>query len=420
MKIGKILFIIFTFIMVILPINVKLKAATDDFSNKTAAEGSYYYYLDVHEVKSVPQITEEIQLEANDEYDGILTNDIQYDDLDNYEGLVYNREIRERELGTYRIKYTVSDNSNNISELMLYIVVEDNEAPYCLETSILRYELDIDNITLTTKDILQNIHLEDRYYESDLLSYSISNTAIETLAKEIDIEQIIPVTIEDESENRDTVNVIVVLKDQTSPTITLDNTTVTTTYYAKSSLNLILDKLNIAVSDNYDTQVTYEVITDNYSSNMNIVGEYEVIIESVDSSDNSTIETITINVVDDIPPVFYIDESKVFVKPDVLLAQDDFVSLLRRSNKIKDDDFECVVLEDTYTESADVVGEYVYSFRIVYDEEDYSEHKFIVNVVEDDIIVLTTWQKFLVVNQKIGLFVYKILLWPISKIMELI
>ena len=81
MKIGKILFIIFTFIMVILPINVKLKAATDDFSNKTAAEGSYYYYLDVHEVKSVPQITEEIQLEANDEYDGILTNDIQYDDF---------------------------------------------------------------------------------------------------------------------------------------------------------------------------------------------------------------------------------------------------------------------------------------------------------------------------------------------------
>lgn len=391
---------------------------------KTGVPNNYEctYMEDVNTAKSIKDILKDIDLSAEDEYDGDLSASINIEDVDDYENNVsLPDDIAKRKLGTYRVVCTVEDSSGNVAKITIHIVVEDKVAPYFSQYGTYRYELDIDNITLTDEAILKEVNAIDDHDEVDLTKKIVSGS-VASLQRMVNIEQKIRVRVTDKSGNYAEKDVIIVLQDKSSPVISASDTIVKTSYSANSSIETILNNLNIKVTDNYDKDIKYTINSDNYSNSKNIIGSYTVVLKATDSSGNVGELSINIVVEDTIPPVFYLDSDKisVYVETSTALNQKDFIALLKKTNRIKNDEFEVFELKNEYLNNETKEGTYKYNIRLAYGEDNVDDYQFIVHVINKIIeqnpnLIKRVW----LIIKKIGLLVLNILRWPIDKIRKL-
>ena len=103
---------------------------------KTGVPNNYEctYMEDVNTAKSIKDILKDIDLSAEDEYDGDLSASINIEDVNDYENNVsLPDDVAKRKLGTYRVVCTVEDSSGNVAKITIHIVVEDKVAPYFLQ-----------------------------------------------------------------------------------------------------------------------------------------------------------------------------------------------------------------------------------------------------------------------------------------------
>lgn len=393
-------------------------------SAKTGVPNNYEctYMEDVNTAKSIKDILKDIDLSAEDEYDGDLSASINIEDVNDYENNVsLPDDIAKRKLGTYRVVCTVEDSSGNAAKITIHIVVEDKVAPYFLQYGTYRYELDIDNITLTDEAILKEVQAIDDHDEIDLTKEIVSGS-VASLQRMVNIEQKIKVRVTDKSGNYAEKDVIIVLQDKSSPVISASDTVVKTSYSANSSIETILNNLNIKVTDNYDKDIKYTISNDNYSNSKNKIGSYTVVLKATDSSGNVGELSINIVVEDTIPPVFYLDSDKisVYVETTTVLNQNDFIALLKKTNRIKNDEFEVFELKNEYLNNETKEGTYKYNIRLAYGEDNVDDYQFIVHVINKIIeqnpnLIKRIWLTI----KKIGLLVLNILRWPIDKIRKL-
>lgn len=391
---------------------------------KTGVPNNYEctYMEDVNTAKSIKDILKDIDLSAEDEYDGDLSASINIEDVDDYENNVsLPDDIAKRKLGTYRVVCTVEDSSGNVAKITIHIVVEDKVAPYFLQQGTYRYEIDIDNITLTDEAILKGVQAIDDHDEIDLTKEIVSGS-VASLQRMVNIEQKIKVRVTDKSGNYAEKDVIIVLQDKSSPVISASDTVVKTSYSANSSIETILNNLNIKVTDNYDKDIKYTINSDNYSNSKNQIGSYTVVLKATDSSGNVGELSINIVVEDTIPPVFYLDSDKisVYVETTTVLNQNDFIALLKKTNRIKNDEFEVFELKNEYLNNETKEGTYKYNIRLAYGEDNVDDYQFIVHVINKIIeqhpnLIKRVWLTI----KKIGLLVLNILRWPIDKIRKL-
>lgn len=381
--------------------------------NISEATGDYYYSEDVLDAKMIEEIQEDIVLTAIDDYDGDISSSIDYLDKDDYEVKVIDLSPTERLLGTYKFEFFVYDSSHNRAALNLYVEVLDTVSPTITSNSVLYYEQDIDNITVTDESILAGVIGFDSYAQNDVSKRIISGSVGE-LRRTKDVQQYIKIEVADPSGNTCVREVIVVLKDYTKPVITTDFDTIETSYIANALLDTLLASANVSVNDNYDTNLTYTVSEDNYSSNKDHVGTFNVKLSATDTSNNVGVKTLAINVTDNIPPVFYLDISKVYVKTDVKLQKKDFLQLLKNAGKIKEPHYKFSVLKDDYSESADEEGQYDYFCRLSYQSGKKEDFNFKVNVLSGK--TLKTKMGFFLGIKRIGLFIWNVFKWPILKI----
>ena len=391
---------------------------------KTGVPNNYEctYMEDVNTAKSIKDILKDIDLSAEDEYDGDLSASINIEDVNDYENNVsLPDDIAKRKLGTYRVVCTVEDSSGNVAKITIHIVVEDKVAPYFLQYGTYRYELDIDNITLTDEAILKGVQAIDDHDEIDLTKEIVSGS-VASLQRMVNIEQKIKVRVTDKSGNYAEKDVIIVLQDKSSPVISASDTVVKTSYSANSSIETILNNLNIKVTDNYDKDIKYTISNDNYSNSKNKIGSYTVVLKATDSSGNVGELSINIVVEDTIPPVFYLDSDKisVYVETTTVLNQNDFIALLKKTNRIKNDEFEVFELKNEYLNNETKEGTYKYNIRLAYGEDNVDDYQFIVHVINKIIeqnpnLIKRIWLTI----KKIGLLVLNILRWPIDKIRKL-
>lgn len=391
---------------------------------KTGVPNNYEctYMEDVNTAKSIKDILKDIDLSAEDEYDGDLSASINIEDVNDYENNVsLPDDVAKRKLGTYRVVCTVEDSSGNVAKITIHIVVEDKVAPYFLQQGTYRYELDIDNITLTDEAILKGVQAIDDHDEIDLTKEIVSGS-VASLQRMVNIEQKIKVRVTDKSGNYAEKDVIIVLQDKSLPVISASDTVVKTSYSANSSIETILNNLNIKVTDNYDKDIKYTISNDNYSNSKNKIGSYTVVLKATDSSGNVGELSINIVVEDTIPPVFYLDSDKisVYVETTTVLNQNDFIALLKKTNRIKNDDFEVFELKNEYLNNETKEGTYKYNIRLAYGEDNVDDYQFIVHVINKIIeqnpnLIKRIWLTI----KKIGLLVLNILRWPIDKIRKL-
>lgn len=379
-------------------------------------ENSYTYYMEVTDEMSLESFAQMIELRAYDEYDLDITDMIDVRDLNDIEEKVFNCPVSSRTVGVYTLHYTVKDRSNNEAELFVDIIVRDTIPPEIdYEQSILSYEIDIDNIDIQNDDLLNGIVATDSYSLDDLYYQLEGDLSLTNLEKTIDKEQTIRVYVIDQEDNYTEVNVIVVLKDKTPPFLDLGNDP-TVRYYDDLSIDDILNTMQITANDNYDSNVSYRVISDSYTQNKSKVGNYSVVIEATDKSGNSTRKTTIVEVIDDIKPSFYGNSTSLVVGNANSLTKDELLRMLIKRNQIRDDEYNVTVLEDEYSNNWKKEGKYKYKIRINYDNE-YEDFLFTIKVVNNS--KLSFFQTIHLEIKKIGSFILDIIKWPISKIKKL-
>lgn len=396
-------------------------------SHPAATSPSYYYYTKVDHPQTAEEIKEDLELEAYDELDGCLNSSITCEMSQDYQEKVLNvPNVSERTLGTYDFKYQAKDSSNNVASLIIHVIVIDDVRPTIHEgSSTLEHTLEVYRDTISKERICLGIEATDNYDAKSDLNYEVVSGNYFELDRPPVGDYPVIVRVTDSSQNYSEVTVTIHVVDTTAPVITANQTSITQSYQLQTEIHELLKTLNIRVTDNYKVSDpnTYTIGNDEYTQNLGKIGDYKVVIYAIDEYSNVGTLEITIHIVDEIPPVFYLDTSKVYVSIRTKLKKNDFIALLENDNKIKDTFYRVEVIEDTYTSNATEEGEYLYQLRVLYDQGNYEDYKFFVHVVSEDIPTSAHKISFLtrVGNffKKIGKVLWDILRWPFQKLRDL-
>lgn len=413
----KLFFFVFLGLIICINISVRVNA-------KTAVADNYecYYYLEYNNTKDIESILKDIDLSAIDDYDGDLTDSIKVEDVNNYmDAAFYQENYEKRKLGTYKLICTVEDSSGNSAKIIINVVVQDTTAPALGGPGIYKYEVDIDNINLTDEEIVEKCFAFDEHDESEITK-EIINGSVNSLKREVNVSQYITIRIADKSGNYIDKDIEIIMKDYTAPVINTSESVIKVSYSSNMSIQTIIENLNVKIVDNYSENLSYTISSDGYSQNKNKIGTYEVILRAEDESGNIGTKSISIVVEDTIPPVFYLDTDKitVFVDTNTILTRNDFIALLKKTNRIKSDSFEVFDLTNEYANNESTTGTYKYNIRLAYGDDDVDDYQFIVNVINKIVEKNPSFFKSIFnAIKKIGLLIYNILRWPIEKIRKL-
>jgi hypothetical protein len=219
---------------------------------------------------------------ATDNYDGDLSSSI------NVSGTVDTSA-----LGSYTLTYTVDDSSGNTDSVTRTVIIQDTTNP------VINYEGD-STVTVQFGDV----YIEDGFTATDNLDGDLTESVVVTDNSDYSNLGTYTVTYEvsDASGNIGTASRTIIIEDLLGAVI---NVTDHVTYNSQVTL---LSELTSGMSaiDLLDGDLTSSIVitADTYTGNETTVGTYSVTYEVTDSLGNLTTKTITIEVMDDLPPVF--------------------------------------------------------------------------------------------------------------------
>ncbi|MDF2699882.1 MAG: bca [Haloplasmataceae bacterium] len=192
-------------------------------------------------------------------------------------------------IGRYTVVYNIKDKYGNENEAVLEVNVVDTSVPVI---NIDNYEIEVFSNEVNWSEIVE---VTDNYDQNPRILYD----SLEVNYIKIGTYNVI-YTVIDSSNNTTEKTILVYVVDKVNPTI--KNLTNFNILIGSSKPNWIE---NILVEDNYDHIITNEkVIVDDKNVNLNLEGIYQLTYSVMDSSGNSTIETVLVRVYDNVFPVF--------------------------------------------------------------------------------------------------------------------
>lgn len=314
----------------------------------------------------------------------ILDNFYIYDDYDNLYSITkvvdeYNFNIGV--LGDYLVIFDVFDQSLNSTRTSFTITVVDTTPPVMVGENIYNSYLS-DPLYLNT--ILGSIGFTDNYDNLDLVEPTVINDNFSS-NELIPGTYIIEIQVEDNSSNvlleTLTVNVI----DDISPIIN-GPISYSESYTTDLLVTDFIDMLN--VSDNIDVLTINDIyiISDTYSTRTSVTGDYMIVFGIMDSNNNETTHTLTINLFDDVAPVIYVDNYIVTVNLNSTFSENDALRLLLNSNELAVGNYTIIRLIDEYTGNEKNPGSYIYKLSFKDDDGNVLEKEFLVKVKDDNSI----------------------------------
>ena len=136
--------------------------------------------------------------------------------------------------------------------------------------------------------------------------------------------------------------------------------------YFDQPITLLEIKSSLSAYDDIDGDLTanIEVLEDNYTANIGILGSYTIVFSVADNSSNVTTTTVTVEVVDILPPVFSNLENIFAVYPNVYSHEDILAMLSASDNYDGDISNNISVVNDNYSANASIVGSYQMEFEV--------------------------------------------------------
>ena len=295
-----------------------------------------------------PITVSEIQssLSAYDDIDGDLTaNIIVYED---------NYSTNMSVLGTYQVIFQVSDNSNNSTQITINVEVVDVLPPVF---SVIGAVTAVYPNIYTVAEIISMLSASDNYdgdisSSINLVEDNYTLNASNTGSYQMDF------MVSDSSGNIAYYTQDIIVVDNQGPVISgIDQINIG--YNQILSVDSVKSNLNVV--DNYDDSSILNIVldSDNYTINRSQLGVYTMQFSVTDSSGNKTTKIVTINVIDAIGPMVYLDSSIIQVYSNTVLALPDFAKLLVKTNELdKTQDYLISIRYDSYSKFANVPGTY--------------------------------------------------------------
>lgn len=378
---------------------------------------TYTYFTPIDNPIALENLQEAIGLQAYDDVDGNLTEAIEIIDDGNYPLLVGDVvPVENRQLGTYPIVFSVTDAADNTSTCTIYIEVEDTVLPSLnLMQSTLQYTLNVDSAVLSAEQIKAAITVTDNHKIASITEQLNTYTGHE---KELGSHLLI-FRYSDEAGNYINVEITVLVEDTTAPVIASGTDFIELSYQDNYTLLEILAQFQITVTDNYLETISYDIVSEQYSSNIGYVGTYQIVIKAVDSADNEVQKTLTVFINDEVPPAFYLDSQYVVIEVGTSITNKDIIRILRTKGLLKDEVVTIEIIEDQYSAHCNETGEYEMKVRVNYKNSQNEIHHLIFRVINPVQPKLTFFQQILQFMKKIFLWVWNILKWPIDQIIRL-
>lgn len=328
-------------------------------------------YLDYRDIRNYDEYFPNLIRDDNVFYDSNLNKyyfEFVYIGYFDGAGFEYKKEISEKMYFDY-----IDTTSPNFNGEGIYLVDIDNSVSVeKIKDSLTA----IDNIDgdLTNKIII----------ESD--NYSSNKNKLGDY--EIDF------SVTDSSGNTAKFTVLVRVVDITKPNIFFDSSNANISKYYKSNnifevgyketMSVDEIKSHYKAQDNYDGDITsdIEILNDEYTSNKSTLGNYEILLNVKDTSDNESKLSITVNVIDNIAPVF--NDINIVEAPlsNGIKTIAYIKSLLSATDEI-DGNIDVTIKSDRYTNNAKKVGEYEVVFIATDSSGNIAEHIVIVKVIDD-------------------------------------
>jgi len=143
------------------------------------------------------------------------------------------------------------------------------------------------------------------------------------------IHRVETICCKDQDKNVTTLDFDLLIYDDIPPKIYGPSDFVFTPYNAKDIQEIISEYYAI---DEIDKRVNIEIENDGYSNNKHKIGIYYINIKASDQSGNADYKRIAINIKDEKPNIFYLENANIKVSSNKFVTPDDMVKLLIANN----------------------------------------------------------------------------------------
>jgi len=308
---------------------------------------------------------------------------VAYDDIDgdvtaNIELITDGYSANAATLGTYEVIFQASDASGNISTTTIRIEVVDVLKPVFSE---------IGTVTAVFPNIFTPEEIRLLMTASDNYDGDISGDIVlvsDGYTENSEIVGIYPLefSVTDSSGNTAYHIQYVEVVDAEGPIIS-GITSVAVGYDSLITPEEIMS--NLGYTDNYDGSESLQLVleSDAYTENHNELGLYAMTFSVTDSSGNTTYQTVEIQVVDELGPIVYFDDSIIRTYNDTVMSLPDFLQLMVNTNQIDGtSEYTVSILYDSYTRNANIPGTYHLTLKYVADDGTSFEKTLEIKVLE--------------------------------------
>jgi len=286
---------------------------------------------------------------AFDDYETELSISIVEDNFTGFEGV----------LGDYFITIEAIDSSFNSTQKIITVSIIDDTAPILI--SALNYDYFMSS-SKTSIEIIDELDFSDNYYEKSQIEVEITSDSF-TSNQEVIGEYIISLVLKDPSGNENIYNITINCFDDVPPELSNSNSFMISSEN-EIDLNNILNAF--IVEDNCDDLFISDIyiIENHYSNDKYSVGLKKITFGIEDMSNNQTTFTIDINVIDNIPPIIYIDSYIIEVDNKITLSNDDILRILKQNQEVSPETVISNIDFNEYQEMETIPGTYLLKMKL--------------------------------------------------------
>ncbi|MBU0996635.1 MAG: hypothetical protein KKE16_01155 [Firmicutes bacterium] len=198
------------------------------------------------------------------------------------------------------------------------------------------------------------------------------------------------ITVTDASGSTATLILTVIVEDDIAPVI---NGPIKIVKGKTATLTLSEVTVQLSAIDNVDGTLSVSIAQDGYTGHATTIGSYLVRYQATDSAGNVTFHDVRIWVVDNVAPVWVVDDYFINLGLNESMTRTELVALLQASGMLANDiSYTVTFLTDEYSGSESIEGVYSVVMRVTYEDGSEDEISVQLSVPEDvsegDIIVV--------------------------------
>lgn len=325
----------------------------DHLDNYIRSENTIDIYTSIDAPIKVEEITSKIK--AYDNESGFSNNIILVSD--NYKNA--------NKLGSYKLVYKTTDNSNLSSTLTVNVKVVDNTPPTITGPDVLEWDCYESAPQPETFRLYYKAYDNvdgDITYKMDVANMTLGMYRI---GHTKDYEVVLRVV--DSSGNKTEKSFILRAKDITAPNVVLSDININLSSIGQSIFSTFYEQVITEITDN-SGEFSKTIEAKEVVGKMGFSGTYEVTVTATDNAGNTASKTANIRVIDDIAPEFYLESELLS------LSTDDSYSLADIKEAISDGLYNDGILYDSinliscdYLSNEKTPGtytvKYMYSYR---------------------------------------------------------